>query len=176
MQSRISECLSAHIYFGGWFSWEMLQFYIQNIMKFQKMRCIQLCFCLAGDLDPAFHTSLRNRKTLGKKTYLKPSNMDQNPLLNTSAWLYKNKNPSAKTQNWRVDKFVGLHINPTEFNTQKSTNRSFNSNPKGDPPCRCLHQNGFSNSFTQIRLGEFQSHRITFHFAHGDVMFLLHLK
>ena len=27
-----------------------------------------------------------------------------------------------------------LHINPTGFNTQKSTNRSFTSNPKGGPP------------------------------------------
>ena len=70
----------------------MLQLYIQNIMKFQEMRCIQLCFCLAIDLDPAFDTSLRNKKMFGKKNHLKPSNMDQNPLLNTSAWLYKKKN------------------------------------------------------------------------------------
>ena len=57
-------------FFGGWFSWEMLQFYIQNIMKFQEMLGWRFGSCLS-------HILTKQKNAWEKKTYLKPSNMIQ---------------------------------------------------------------------------------------------------
>lgn len=131
MQSWISECLLL-IYIYFFFFWWLILLRDAAILYSEHHE-------VPGDawleiwILPFTHP-YETKKRLGKKKLLEAIQHDPNPLLNTSAWLYKNKNPSPKTQNLALYQMCRLRINPREFNTQKSTNRSFTSNPKGGPP------------------------------------------
>lgn len=98
-------------------------------MKFQKMLCIQLCFCLAVDFDPAFDTSLRTKKRSGKNLLEAIQHGSKSFTIHQPGYT-KTKIPHLKLKTG-VSQMCRLHVNPTGFNTQKSTNRSFTSNPKG---------------------------------------------